>query len=413
MTVALLGIGTELTRGDISNTNGGWLAKELTELGFEVAAIDVVDDYLPRIVDAIRRLSERHEVVICTGGLGPTTDDITREAAAAVLGVELRLDATSLVAIEARMSRFGRSMSPSNRNQAAFPEGAQIIANDFGTAPGFAIFPGYSKVFFLPGVPQEMKSMFAACIVDKLGLPQARTPYELLFRTFGLGESAVNDRLVGIEAQFGITIGYRVHFPEVDVKLLCRDPSSEAARHRAQQASLVVRERLGDYIYAEGPSSLPEVIGAKLVALKQKFALAESCTGGLVSALITEHPGVSPWYAGAVVCYGNEVKSRVLGVSPGLLETHGAVSKPVADAMVEGVCRITSADYALAITGLAGPSGGSDEKPVGTVCFAVKTPNGTRLDLRLLQGDRTRIQRLAAFHGLKMVLSALTHSNGF
>lgn len=407
MTVALLCIGTELTRGDVTNTNGSWLAQELTERGFEVAAIDVVDDDLGRIIDALRRLSALHEWVICTGGLGPTTDDITRDAAAALLGVELNLDPSSLQAIETRMLRFGRVMSPSNRRQAYFPAGATVLPNDYGTAPGFVMQFGRAKLAYLPGVPQEMRGMFADQVAPLLELPEARTPFEQLFHTYGMGESALNDALEGIEAEFDVTIGYRVRFPEVDVKVLAREISEEASKAKAERASRVVRERLGEHIYAEGRQSMPEVLGERLMNRNGKLAIAESCTGGLVSSLITEQAGASAWFLGGVVCYANEVKTGLLGVKSSDLESHGAVSREVAEALAHGIRRLTSADYGLSITGIAGPTGGTADKPVGTVWFGLVTKEHCVVENRQFHGERTRIQRLAAYHGLKMLLSAL------
>jgi nicotinamide-nucleotide amidase len=408
MTVAILGIGTELTRGDIANTNGAWLAKELTALGFEVAAIDVVDDDRTRIIDALSRLAKKHTLIVCTGGLGPTTDDITTECAAQILGVDLELDAPSLTAIESRMARFGHSMTESNRKQAYFPKGATIFSNDWGTAPAFKITLGSATVFFTPGVPTEMKAIFEERIVPSLGIPLDRTPYEIVFRTFGAGESALNDRLRGIEAEFDVTIGYRVHFPEVDIKVLARDANLEGAKTRANQAASVVRTRLSDCIYGEGKTFLPLVLGSHFDALNQRFAIAESCTGGLVSSLITEQPGVSSWFAGSVISYANDVKSDVLGVSKETLLLHGAVSTEVAQSMVEGVCSILRCTYGLAITGIAGPTGGSEEKPVGTVVFAVKGPRGIVTIKKHFHGERARVQRVAAYFGLKLVLDYLT-----
>jgi nicotinamide-nucleotide amidase len=202
-----------------------------------------------------------------------------------------------------------------------------------------------------------------------------------------------------------------VRFPEVDVKILARDEDSDKARQRAEQASKVVRERLKDCIYGEGPTSYPETIGGKIAAIGGKLAVAESCTGGLVASLITENPGVSNWFSGSIVSYGNEVKAAVLGVDSALIKTHGAVSLEVASAMVEGVCRITGASHGLAITGIAGPTGGTPDKPVGTVCFAVHSPQGTWTTRKILVGDRARVQRLAAYHGLRLVLASLGSSS--
>lgn len=411
MTVALLGIGTELTRGDLANTNGTWLAQELTALGFEVTAIEVVDDERTRIVATLERLSQTHELVICTGGLGPTTDDLTTACAATLLGVALAFDPPSLTAIEARFVRLGREMTESNRKQAYFPSGATILANDWGTAPGFAIEHGKAKLFFTPGVPQEMRPMFAERIVPLLSIPQERTPHEVVLRTFGLGESAINDTLNGIESEFDVTVGYRIRFPEVDVKVLVRDVDSTKALDRAEQAKAAIFSRLGSYVYGEGPVTLPIVIGQTLTRLNRKLAVAESCTGGLLSSIITEQSGVSGWFLGGVVSYANEVKTAILQVQPELLVKHGAVSEAVARAMAEGVAAATGADYALAITGVAGPEGGSDDKPVGTVCFALRTPLGQVSCRKQLTGERVRIQRLSAYHALKLLLDDLASTS--
>jgi nicotinamide-nucleotide amidase len=407
MTVAILGIGTELSRGDVTNTNGAWLAKELTELGFEVAAIDVVDDHPGRIHDALHRLSTKHEVVLCTGGLGPTTDDITTECVAALLGVSLEFDAPSLRAIEERLARLGRAISQSNGKQAYFPKGATILPNDWGTAPGFSVTVDACKLYFLPGVPAEMKAMFQFRVVPDLAVPLNRTPFELLLHTVGEGESSINDRLCDVETAFDVTLGYRTRFPEVDVKILARDTDPERARARAEQAKIIVCERLSGCLYGEGTDTLPSKLGDELSARGLSLSLAESCTGGLAASLITACPGVSSWFNGSIVSYANEVKSRVLGVATHLIETHGAVSSEVAEAMVNGVCQATGSPCGLSITGIAGPAGGTPSKPVGTVWFALRDPSGTRSFREIFVGDRLRIQRLAAHVGLKRLLDGL------
>ncbi|MGC4069720.1 MAG: CinA family nicotinamide mononucleotide deamidase-related protein [Polyangiaceae bacterium] len=407
MTVALLGIGTELSRGDVTNTNGAWLARELTELGFEVAAIDVVDDDEERIIDALLRLSAKHELAFCTGGLGPTTDDITTECVAAALRTSLELHPPSLRAIEERLARFGRAMSASNEKQAYFPKGATVIPNDWGTAPGFSVRVNDCKIYFLPGVPSEMTEIFRHRILPDLAAPRHRTPFELVLRTVCEGESVINDRLSDVEATFDVTLGYRTRFPEVDVKILTKDVDLERARERAERAKAAVCERLSDCVYGAGTDTLPSRLGDELSARGLSLALAESCTGGLAASLITRCPGVSSWFDGSIVSYANEVKSRVLGVATHLIETHGAVSSEVAEAMVNGVCRATGSPCGLAITGIAGPSGGTPAKPVGTVWFGLRDPSGTRSFREVFAGDRLRIQQLAAHFGLKRLLDAL------
>lgn len=407
MTVALLGIGTELTRGDITNTNGSWLAQELTRLGYEVTDIDVVDDEPDRIVSALMRLAALHELVVCTGGLGPTTDDLTAQCAARAMGAELELDQASVEAIIRRLAQYGRSLTDSNRKQAYFPKGAQIFANDWGTAPGFAILLDGAKIVFLPGVPSEMMALFEHRVVPSLKLPVKRTPHEIVLRTYGLPEATLNDRLAGIAESFDVVIGYRVRMPEIDVKVHARHDSREVAKDRAERAANAIVERLGPIAYGRGDVSLPRVLGARLKDKRFSLGVAESCTGGALASLLTAEAGASEWFRGGVVAYSNEVKSKLLGVPKDVIAAKGAVSQEVASSMALGVTHALECSLGVGITGVAGPGGGSDDKPVGTVCFAVHGPNGTRSATKVFVGDRARIQRAAAFHALSMLLGEL------
>ncbi|HMA92650.1 MAG TPA: CinA family nicotinamide mononucleotide deamidase-related protein, partial [Polyangiaceae bacterium] len=406
-----LGIGTELTRGDIANSNGAWLAKELTLLGFEVTAIDVVDDEPNRIVSALRRLAETHELVICTGGLGPTTDDVTTVSAARALGVDLALDPGSVEAIVLRLAQFGRSMTESNRKQALFPIGAEILPNHWGTAPGFSIQLGRARCVFLPGVPSEMMAIFQHQLIPSLALPFERTPHEVLLRTFGLPESTLNDRLRGIEQEFQVIIGYRVRMPEIDVKLHARNVRPDVAMERAERAAAAVIERLGEVVYGRGEVTLAGVLAEKLVKRGLYLGVGESCTGGLVASLLTAEAGASCWFRGGVVAYSNQVKSSALRVPSAIIEANGAVSIEVAEGMAEGVAAALGCNVGIGVTGIAGPGGGTEQKPVGTVCFAVHGPFGTRSEAKLFAGERTRIQRWAAYYALAMLNSALRPSS--
>jgi nicotinamide-nucleotide amidase len=407
MTVALLGIGTELSRGDLANGNGTWLARELTDLGFEVAAIDVVDDDPRRIAGALLRLSEQHELVVCTGGLGPTTDDLTTATVADALGVPLELHEPSALRIGERLARYGRTLSDSNKKQAYFPKGACVLPNEWGTAPGFCVYFGKCRCYFLPGVPSEMREIFRHHIVPDLGLPVERTPFERLLHTYGLPESTLNDKLAGLEDAHHVTIGYRVRFPEIDVKVHARDPQPMLAATRATAAARDVIERLGKVVYGIGNVSLPEVLGQRLLATHRSLGVAESCTGGLLASLLTQQAGASAWFRGGVVAYANDVKSKLLGVEANVIAAEGAVSESVAAAMAVGACSAVRANIGVGITGIAGPTGGSDAKPVGTVCFGIHDASGTRAVTQRFVGDRQRIQRVAAFHAMSMVLETL------
>jgi nicotinamide-nucleotide amidase len=407
MTVALLSIGTELTRGDIANSNGAWLARELTQLGFDVVAIDTVDDDAERIVQALARLTARHSIVICTGGLGPTTDDLTTACVAKALGTDLELHAPSVEAIAQRLAKMGRSLSDSNKKQAYFPKGATILPNDWGTAPGFSVRLGQAKLYFLPGVPHEMMALFEHRVVSDLGIPKERAPFEILLRSYGLPESTLNDRLDGIAQSYDVVIGYRVRFPEIDIKVHAQGVDGGAAQTRAELAADAIVERVSSVVYGRGETTLPRVIGELLMSEKLNLSVAESCTGGLVASLLSGEPGASRWFQGGIVAYSNEAKTRLLGVDPAILQTKGAVSLEVAEAMAVGACQALGTEVAIGITGVAGPSGGSPGKPIGTVCFGMHGPFGTHSEVHQFNGDRQRIQQLASYHAMSQLWSRL------
>ncbi|HEX6766175.1 MAG TPA: competence/damage-inducible protein A [Polyangiaceae bacterium] len=404
MTAAVLCTGTELTRGELVNSNATWLAEALTALGLEVGAVDAVDDHSERIVRALERLGNEHAVLVCTGGLGPTTDDLTSECVARLLGVPLVRDEASLAVIRARIERAGRTMAASNAKQADFPRGATILANPNGTAPGFSVKLGRAAAFFLPGVPLEMKAMFSASVAPAIEPLVGDKSHQTLLRTFGLPESEVNDRLSGIEAARGVTLGYRARLPEIEVKILARAPNREEARAHAEAAAAEVRARLGDeVVYGEGDTSLAEVVCRLLEARSHTLAVAESCTGGLVAELVTNVPGASRSFLGGVVSYANSAKTELLGVEPALLEAHGAVSAEVARAMAEGARRRFASSFGLGVTGIAGPDGGSAEKPVGLVHWAVAGDGNVTAKHAVFIGNREQVRRRAAFAALALV----------
>jgi nicotinamide-nucleotide amidase len=401
---AVLCIGTELTRGELQNSNATWLAESLTAVGFDVLAIDCVDDERTRIEGALSRLSLNHDVVVCTGGLGPTTDDITTECAAHLAGVGLQRDEASLEAIRARLARFGREMALSNAKQADFPIGSRILPNPNGTAPGFELKLNRALAYFMPGVPFEMKAMFESFVAPVIIPLVGERSFQVLLRTYGLPESEVNDRLAGIEAEFDVVIGYRATMPEIEVKVLARAPELAAARERAERAARVVRERLGsEVVFGEGNARFPEAVCTLLAEQGKTLALAESCTGGLVSELLTAHSGASTVFRGGAVTYANDAKIALLGVPAVLLARYGAVSAEVARAMAEGARGAFNSDFALSLTGIAGPSGGSEDKPVGLVHFAVATEAGVSDRRVVFTGNREQVRRRAAFAGLSLL----------
>jgi nicotinamide-nucleotide amidase len=405
MTCAVLSIGTELTRGELVNTNAAWLAAELTSIGFEVIEHVTVDDDRGRIVEALRRLAPRVRVIVSTGGLGPTTDDLTTESVAAALGVGVMRDAASLEHIERRLQRAGRAMTPSNAKQADFPEGADVLVNPVGTAPGFGVRLGECVAFFMPGVPSEMKRMFDEQVVPRIRALAPNTSYQSQLHLFGLPESLVGEKLAGVEDAFPkTTLGYRAHFPEIEVKVLARAGSYALARDVCQRATAEVRARLGTYVYGEADDTFAGVVGRALRARGWMIAIAESCTGGLVGHMVTREPGASDFLVVDAVTYANSAKARILGVDEETIRWHGAVSPEVAAAMAQGAKRVSNADVGLSLTGIAGPSGGSEEKPVGTVYIGLARPDGTtEVKHHVFAGDRSRIQTLAAYTGLQLV----------
>ena len=408
MGCAVLSIGTELTRGELVNTNASWLASALTDLGFTVTEIVTVDDDRGRIVGALERLGRTAQVVVCTGGLGPTTDDLTTEAVADALGVRVVRDNGSLEAIRRRFEKLGRAMSESNAKQADFPEGAEILPNPIGTAPGFAVRVGKAIACFMPGVPAEMQRMFEEQVTPRVRALAANDTHQVRLHTFGLPESVVGERLAGVEAAFpGVTIGYRAHFPEIEVKVFARAQSAAQARDLCERAAVEARARLAEVLFGEGDDTFAGVLGRELRKRGLTLAIAESCTGGLVGHMITREPGASDFLLLDAVTYSNGAKTAVLGVDEEVIRGHGAVSSEVAAAMAEGARHVSGADLALSLTGVAGPSGGTDEKPVGTVYLAVASAQGTKVERRAFSGDRHRIQKMAAWVGLQLVRQSL------
>lgn len=403
MKAAVLSIGTELTRGELLNTNSFWLADKLTALGFEVTRIDCCDDDRARIVQSLQQLADGHSVIVSTGGLGPTTDDITTECVGLLLGVPLERDAASLAHIEALFQRIGRPMTDNNKKQADFPKGANILANPNGTAPGFSVLIGKAHAFFTPGVPREMEPMFREHISKAIAPLAPSTQKQMRFRTFGKAEAEIGQLLDGVEAAYqGIIVGYRAHYPEIEVKVLAKAATPEAAATLCERAAQDVRARLGSAIMSEGDDTLVQIVSKAYRANKRTLALAESCTGGLVAQMLTAEPGASDVFVGGVVAYADRVKTELLGVPAALIEKHGAVSKEVALAMADGARTRLNADVAIAITGIAGPGGATGAKPVGLVFIAV---NDSVHEYKF-RGDRYRIQRIAAYQALRLALNA-------
>lgn len=406
MSVAIVCIGTELTRGEVENSNASWLCRQLVAMGAEVGAMETIPDHAATIAETLTRLGARHPFLVCTGGLGPTTDDITSQTVAQCLGVELVRHEPALEKLRERLARYNIALTDSNAKQADLPAGAEICANDWGTAPGFSVKIGRAHAFFFPGVPREMQPLFMRDVAPRVAQSLAAHTAQVRIRTFGAPESRVNDLLTGVEAQYGVTVGYRAHFPEIEVKPMATRNARAEADLAVAAAAAEVKRRLGDLVYGEGDNGLTEVVGNLLRQRGWTLGFAESCTGGMLSAMLTAS-SCSDYYLGAVVSYANSVKQGVLGVSPEVLQEHGAVSQQTVEAMATGARRVLGCDVALAVSGIAGPTGGTPDKPVGLVHLGLATPHGVTAMHRVFAVERVRVQRWAAFWGLDMIRRAL------
>ncbi|HVY48952.1 MAG TPA: CinA family nicotinamide mononucleotide deamidase-related protein [Minicystis sp.] len=403
MTIALLSVGTELTRGEVVDMNAPWLAAELTGSGFSVAAIELAPDRVEALTAAVQRLASRHRIVIATGGLGLTGDAVTAEAAARAAGVELVLDESALLAIRRRLEPRGRQVLPAHEKQAKVPAGAELLPNAIGTDVAFCITLGDALAFFLPGSPREMKRTFTEQVLPRFRPQGPSTSAIVRLRTYGAGASTVAAALDEIgSASPAVTLSYRTHFPEIDVRIEANAPSLGVARDHAQRAADAVRARIGDAVYGVDDEQFPEIVGRAVRLRGHRLAVAESCTGGLISHLLTQR-AASDYFVGGAVTYANSAKTRLLGVLEDTVRGHGAVSAEVVAGMAEGVRRLCACEIGLAVTGIAGPTGGSADVPVGLSYWAVAHPGGTVVRHKVFQGDREEVQRAAAYAGLDLL----------
>lgn len=392
--------------GRVLNTHQQWLCRQLADLGYTVSRQVAVPDTGGDIQQTVRESLSRADLIITTGGLGPTSDDITRELIAQLLGRPLREHAPTMAAIEQFFAIRKRPMAANNRVQALVPEGALVLANPNGTAPGLAISvdrassrgagasthttPQKQWLIMLPGPPRELRPMFLSAVVPLL---QQELPLQSQFvcrtlRTTGIGESALAERIEPAMQPLvakGLELGYCAHTWQVDVRLAAR---GEQATRLVADAEGVVRGLLGDFIFTEGDGNIETTIVRLLAERKLTLALAESCTGGAIANRITNVPGSSAVFLGGFVSYSNQFKQDALGVTAAALAAHGAVSEAVAREMATGAQRRTGAAYAIAVTGIAGPEGGSAEKPVGTVFLGLATPGGTVVEKLFNPYDR-------------------------
>lgn len=409
MKIDIVTTGDEVMQGVIVDTNTAWIAERCHALGHEVVRHTSVGDDAEAIGEALKAASRRAGAVIVTGGLGPTADDITVEAAAGAFGVRLVRDEAVLEEIRTFFQRTGRPMSASNEKQALIPQGGKVLPNRVGTAPGIQVRLGDAECFFLPGVPKELYQIFDDAVMPWLSQNARGAMAERVLCCFGIPEAAIDERLRGVDLG-GARLSFRVKFPEILLKVVGRAEGVAEARSIADAAAAAIRRRLGDVVYGEGETTLAAVALRMLADRGMTLAVAESCTGGLIASTVTDVPGSSAVFERGVVCYSNRSKRELLGVTEELLRAHGAVSRECAMAMAEGVRRTSGAAVGVAVTGIAGPGGGTPEKPVGTVHVALATLEGTEEHDYHFPRDRIWFKQLAAWTALDVVRKYLFNS---
>ncbi|MGE5445278.1 MAG: competence/damage-inducible protein A [Ignavibacteriales bacterium] len=397
MKVEIITTGDEIMGGVTLDTNFHWAAEKLVGLGFELRFHTTVGDDEENITEAFRTATKRAQAVIVSGGLGPTSDDLTAAVASRFFGVPLELNSVALDMIENRFNERGYRFSEINKKQAYVPQGSKILKNFWGTAPGFQFEKEGIIFFFLPGVPKEFKAMIEEYVIPELERRSTeRKKYKTrMIKTFGLRESEVAERIHGIERE-GIRIGYRPHFPEVHIRISGYADTEDEAEKLVSRTVEEIASRLSEYVFSNDEATLEEVVGKLLSQKKLTIAIAESCTGGLVSNRITNVPGSSNYFERGIVSYSNESKIEILEVPKELIESVGAVSAEVVEAMAEGIRKLAHSDIGIAISGIAGPGGGTEAKPVGTVFIGISHEKGVSSRRFQFKGTREEIKLISS-----------------
>jgi nicotinamide-nucleotide amidase len=398
MRIELVTIGNELLLGFTVDSNGAEIARTLSALGVEVVRRTAVPDRAEEIAAAVEGALERTGAVMTTGGLGPTRDDVSKVAIAGLYRMPLEFDETVWSDIVARFARVQRVPAASNRSQAEVPRGATVLRNRWGTAPGLWLEGSPGLTIMLPGVPSEMRKLLEFEVVPRLaGRASGAVVRSILVRTTAIAESALAERMGEIEQEIApLTLAYLPGLEGVDLRITAWGLQPVEAEARLGAASGLVAQRAGEHAYGQGDTDLAAVVLERARRAGLSLATVESCTGGLVGGRITDVPGSSDVFAGAIVCYSNRLKTEMLGVAPELIAEHGAVSEAVAKAMAGGGRARIGVDLAVAVTGIAGPSGGTEEKPVGTVWFAIAAADGIESKRVIFLGSRKEIRERAA-----------------
>jgi nicotinamide-nucleotide amidase len=407
----LVAVGTEMLLFGRRDGNGDWMAPRLASRGCPLVRRTIVADEAPAIAAALKEARERADLVVVTGGLGPTVDDVTREGLALAIGRPLRIDEALRESIRRRLRARGYLSEIPAERQSLVPEGCGIVENPVGSAPGLQFAGGGGgAIIVLPGVPAEMKAMFDPALERIPGLLPSDSARSRSLLVAGLPESEVDARLEGVIGVFPhriVTILAAEGGVELHVLGMAEEAGAAAAE--ADRTASEIRARLGGAVVGEGGTTLAEAVGRSLERRRQTVSVAESCTGGLLGGALTSVPGSSAWFAGGFIVYANAMKETLLGVDPGLIGAHGAVSEEVARAMADGARARTGTSYALAVTGIAGPDGGGPDKPVGLVHLGLATPSGTSARRHHFTGDRRTIRArtvAAALEWLRRTLAA-------
>ena len=406
MICEILSVGTELLMGQVANTDAQYLSRRLSELGVQVFRHTTVGDNPARVKEALQTALSRSDLVITTGGLGPTEDDLTKEMVAEYFELPMELHQPSMDALVERMRRIhpDRPLAQNNLKQAYFPKGSTVMPNRRGTAPGCIVERDGKAVAVLPGPPRELKDMFEQQLEPFLLAHRALNLTSRFFRIFGVGESNVETILLDLFHSQNPTLALYCGAGEVTARLTASGAPGEDLSGLLDPVEAEILKRLGDSVYAEGRDrTMESTVMELLLARKETVALAESCTGGRLSAMLVDIPGASGALVEGFVTYSNEAKVRSLGVKEETLRAHGAVSEECAREMAEGTRARTGATWALAVTGIAGPDGGSEEKPVGTVFLGLAGSEGTDAHRFQFLGDRSWIRTLSCQHALNLL----------
>lgn len=412
MKVGILTIGNELTSGKTQDTNSSFIARELNVQGWQVAAMMSVGDDENVIRGGLSYIMGISDAVIVTGGLGPTADDITTVAIASTFSLKLYTNEDVLRHIQGLFEKHRLKWTPNNAKQAVFPEGAETICNPIGTAWGFSLKRNGIIVAVIPGVPAEVRRMLPEGVIPLFRrefTEEAQYVESRTIKLFGIAEAGVDQALADVDlAGLGVNIGFYPNFPENHVVLIARHASEAEAKKKLKKAEGYVKERLRDYIFAYDRETLESLVASLLTERKLTLAVAESCTGGLITDRLTDIPGSSAFLERGVVTYSNVSKTELLGVPEQVLHEFGAVSEQTAILMAEGVRKIGKTDLGLAVTGIAGPTGGTEEKPVGTVFIALTDGKKTICHRSFYRWDRRRIKMVSSQSALMMLKRYLT-----